>query len=80
MSLKLHGFIPITFASNVGGTILAHCRWEDICNFSGGLSMVNPIMVENLQASILKSYLFPHFHLCCDFYPHFYHSPIAPSF
>ncbi len=59
--------------------LLVHCRWEDTCEFDSDLSMVNVVVVENLEVAALKSYPFPHFHLHCDFSPYSHHFPTAPS-
>jgi hypothetical protein len=60
--------------------LLVHCKWEDICDFDSDMSMVNVVVVENLEVVALKSYPFRHFHLHCDFSLRSYHYPIAPSF
>lgn len=59
--------------------LLVHCKCEDICDFDSDLSMVNVIVVNNIEVVILKSYPFPHFHLHCAFSPRSYHSPTIPS-
>jgi hypothetical protein len=60
-------------------SLLTRCKWEDVCEFDSGLSMVNDVMVEILQVAALRSYPFPHFRLHYDFSPRSYHSPTNTS-
>lgn len=61
-------------------SLLAHYKWDNVREFGSDFSMVNVAVVGNLQVVTLKSYPFPHFHLCYDLSPHSYHSPTAPFF
>jgi hypothetical protein len=59
-------------------SLLTYYKWEDVCEFSNDMSMVNAAMVENLWVVALRSYPFPHICFRYDFFPHFYHSPTTP--